>query len=46
MIPSPTQLPDVPPNQVGSIVQQLIASRATNIQCLKQSNGNWTITAA
>jgi hypothetical protein len=43
---SPTQLTDVPANQVGSIVQQLIATNAMNIQCARQVNGSWTILAS
>lgn len=38
-----TQLHDVPANQVGAKVQQLVDSGSTRIECIKQPNGLWTI---
>ena len=42
-MPEPTEINDVPAEQVGENVQQLITTGASTIACTKQSDGNWTI---
>lgn len=38
-----TKLTDVPANQVGAKVQQLVNSGSTRIECVKQPDDLWTI---
>jgi hypothetical protein len=38
-----TKLVDVPADQVGAKVQQLVNSESTRIECIKQANGLWTV---
>ena len=42
-MPEPTEITDVPAEQVGENVQQLITTGAIIIGCTKQSDGSWTI---
>lgn len=39
------QITDVPPGRVGQIVQQFVMGGARQVTCVRQADGNWTITA-
>ncbi len=41
-----TEVPNVPQGQVGAEVQALVDSGATQVECTKQPDGNWTIRAS
>ncbi len=38
-----TEIKDVPPEKVGTNVQQAVQAGGTKIECTKQDNGKWTI---
>jgi hypothetical protein len=44
-MPAPTEIKDLPPDKVTENVDQLIQTGAEEINCIKQSNGKWTIRA-
>lgn len=41
----PTEVHDIPPGRVQAMVQQLVDSGATRIECQRQDDGLWTIRA-
>ncbi len=41
-----TKINGVPQDQVGSSVQAAIDAGATKVECDKQADGTWTITAS
>ncbi len=40
-----TVIKDVPPQKVGTKVQQVIKTGATKVECTQQDDGKWTIRA-
>ncbi len=45
-MPDPTEVTDIPAEDVGTLVKQLINTQAKKIECVKQDDGNWTIRAS
>lgn len=46
-MPEGSELKDVPAESVGTKVQQVVRTPGvTQVECIKQSDGNWTIRAS
>lgn len=41
----PFEKKDIPEKKVGEVVRELINQGYTSIGCIKQNNGDWTISA-